>query len=199
MNVPGRQNGSRAHTHSLSLGTMNSSHRITRRKSMTSNNLAAVAAAVKGMDEASLEALVSPGGKAFFPRPSSVVQRADPASTAKPGTSVPGSYGTPQYLGPDAALKRGEGAVAAGEARSGKDSSSEIRNRRASEGAYLSKSDGKRVSGELRCEKCGKGYKHSSCLTKHLLVHPVSLPYKWTSCAALWLVREWLGLCGYWT
>ena len=50
------------------------------------------------------------------------------------------------------------------------------RSRRASEGAYLSKSDGKRSSGELRCDKCGKGYKHSSCLTKHLLVNLVSLP-----------------------
>ena len=49
------------------------------------------------------------------------------------------------------------------------------RSRRASEGAYLSKSDGKRASGELRCDKCGKGYKHSSCLTKHLLVDLVSL------------------------
>ena len=46
------------------------------------------------------------------------------------------------------------------------------RARRASEGAHVLKSDGKRSSGELRCEKCGKGYKHSSCLTKHLLVHP---------------------------
>ena len=50
------------------------------------------------------------------------------------------------------------------------------RSRRASEGAYLSKTDGKRASGELRCDKCGKGYKHSSCLTKHLLVNLVSLP-----------------------
>lgn len=48
--------------------------------------------------------------------------------------------------------------------------SSKPRVRRASEGSHLSKGDGKRVSGELRCEKCGKGYKHSSCLTKHLLV-----------------------------
>lgn len=47
---------------------------------------------------------------------------------------------------------------------------SKARNRRASEGTPLAKSDGKRASGELRCEKCGKGYKHSSCLTKHLLV-----------------------------
>ena len=44
------------------------------------------------------------------------------------------------------------------------------RARRASEGSYLTKGENKRSSGELRCEKCGKGYKHSSCLTKHLSV-----------------------------
>ncbi|KAL8998514.1 MAG: hypothetical protein Q9169_002457 [Polycauliona sp. 2 TL-2023] len=48
---------------------------------------------------------------------------------------------------------------------------SKARTRRASEGSYLSKGEGKRASGELRCEKCGKGYKHSSCLTKHLWEH----------------------------
>ena len=47
---------------------------------------------------------------------------------------------------------------------------SNARARRASEGSYLTKSEGKRSSGELRCDKCGKGYKHSSCLTKHLSV-----------------------------
>ena len=44
---------------------------------------------------------------------------------------------------------------------------SKARARRASEGSYLTKSEGKRSSGELRCDKCGKGYKHSSCLAKH--------------------------------
>lgn len=47
---------------------------------------------------------------------------------------------------------------------------SKARARRASEGSYLTKGEGKRSSGELRCDKCGKGYKHSSCLTKHLSV-----------------------------
>jgi hypothetical protein len=47
---------------------------------------------------------------------------------------------------------------------------SKNRNRRASEGSYLVKGEGKRVSSELRCDTCGKGYKHSSCLTKHLYV-----------------------------
>lgn len=50
-------------------------------------------------------------------------------------------------------------------------SASKAKTRRASEGAFLTKGDGKRSSGELRCEKCGKGYKHSSCLTKHLSVY----------------------------
>lgn len=47
---------------------------------------------------------------------------------------------------------------------------SKARARRASEGSHLSRNEGKKSNGELRCEKCGKGYKHSSCLTKHLLV-----------------------------
>lgn len=51
---------------------------------------------------------------------------------------------------------------------------SKARARRASEGAHLAKGEGRRGSGELRCEKCGKGYKHSSCLTKHLSVPCVS-------------------------
>lgn len=48
--------------------------------------------------------------------------------------------------------------------------SNKNRNRRASEGSYLTKGEGKKSSSELRCDTCGKGYKHSSCLTKHLYV-----------------------------
>jgi hypothetical protein len=45
------------------------------------------------------------------------------------------------------------------------------RARRASEGSRLIKGESKRASGsELKCETCGKGYKHSSCLYKHLSV-----------------------------
>lgn len=42
------------------------------------------------------------------------------------------------------------------------------RNRRASEGSHLLKGGSKKT--ELRCDTCGKGYKHSSCLTKHMYV-----------------------------
>ena len=48
------------------------------------------------------------------------------------------------------------------------------RNRRASEGSHLIKGDKK--SGDLRCDTCGKGYKHSSCLTKHMYVDQSSIP-----------------------
>lgn len=41
--------------------------------------------------------------------------------------------------------------------------------RRASDGQPLTK-EGRKNRPELRCKKCGKGYKHSSCLTKHLFV-----------------------------
>ena len=47
------------------------------------------------------------------------------------------------------------------------------RNRRASEGSYLTKGESKK-SGDLRCDTCGKGYKHSSCLTKHMYAHQFS-------------------------
>lgn len=53
-------------------------------------------------------------------------------------------------------------------APSSKSISTKARNRRASEGSYLIKGEGKKSASDLRCDTCGKGYKHSSCLTKHL-------------------------------
>jgi hypothetical protein len=44
------------------------------------------------------------------------------------------------------------------------------RMRRASEGQHLMKDGKKSGGGDLKCDKCGKGYKHSSCLSKHLSV-----------------------------
>lgn len=48
--------------------------------------------------------------------------------------------------------------------------------RRASDGQPLAKEGRKSNRPDLRCEKCGKGYKHSSCLNKHLFVHTLLGP-----------------------
>lgn len=54
--------------------------------------------------------------------------------------------------------------------------------RRSSEGTHAGahgfREGGKRLANEMRCEHCGKGYKHSSCLTKHMCVaKPVLLNF----------------------
>ena len=130
---------------------------------MTSNNLLAVAAAVQGLDDASLEALASTDNKGLSPK---MIHspRLDSTSLLMTGNDSRrvGEVKSEHVLTEGAAL--GETGV----------DSSKARNRRASEGALL-KGDGKRISGELRCNKCGKNYKHSSCLTKHLLVSLISL------------------------
>ena len=188
-NIPIRNSTSRTHSHSMSLGTMHPTHRVSRRKSMTSsaiNNVAAIAAAIDGGSE----------------------QYTDSAHTNR--RSLPLKTGSSRGTN-DSAIARGSGGFVgdhdaefmdftrnshlAANLDSGHDGSavadglllpnrggtfSKTRNRRASEGAPHSKSEGKRASGELRCEKCGKGYKHSSCLTKHLLV---------SSKSSFWLSR----------
>jgi hypothetical protein len=50
------------------------------------------------------------------------------------------------------------------------------RMRRASEGQHLMKDGKKGSGGDLKCEQCGKGYKHSSCLSKHKCVGTLLTP-----------------------
>jgi hypothetical protein len=42
--------------------------------------------------------------------------------------------------------------------------------RRGSESGQQTKDGKKANANDLKCDKCGKGYKHSSCLSKHLFV-----------------------------
>lgn len=49
-----------------------------------------------------------------------------------------------------------------------------VAQRRASDGHSMR--EGKRPKDDLKCTKCGKGYKHSSCLAKHLCVLVFLLP-----------------------
>jgi hypothetical protein len=142
---------------------------------MSSNaagNIAAMAAAAKGMSGAPLD------GSSASRRPSKpATQFRGPHLSMTPSmaSSVP-SNGSPFAPGSYSAATKTE-AIADGPPLAAmpehEKGNSKSRIRRASEGSRLAKGDSKRTSGsELRCEKCGKGYKHSSCLTKHLSVAP---------------------------
>ncbi|KAF2107417.1 hypothetical protein BDV96DRAFT_616870 [Lophiotrema nucula] len=172
---------SRPHSSSLSAGSITSQHRVTRRKSMSSTaagNAAAIAAAAKGMVGAPLEsgshtrrpskpasAFRGPTMNAYPPMASSV-----PSSGPVFG---PGSYSAAAKT--ETAVTDGPPLASMPESEKG---SSKSRIRRASEGSRLIKGESKKSSGsELRCETCGKGYKHSSCLTKHLWEHTPEWQY----------------------
>ncbi|KAF1958280.1 hypothetical protein CC80DRAFT_409360 [Byssothecium circinans] len=179
--MPGSLPKSRPHSQSMSAGSLHPGHRVTRRKSMSSNvagNIAAMAAASKGMSGAPLE-----GSGSTSRRPSKPVsQFRGPSLSMTPSmaSSVP-SNGSVFGPGSYSAAAKTE-AIADGPPLSSmpehEKSNSKSRIRRASEGSRLGKTEGKRASGsELKCEKCGKGYKHSSCLTKHLWEHTPEWQY----------------------
>ena len=161
-----RLSTSRHHSHSVSLGAANSSHRITRRKSINAgaaHSAAAVAAAlqeeVPGVSKRRSFNLKTTGSNRGF-------------EPIKHEGSTSDQY--PFIEG----YRRGKNTIeyedfaVADEFLSPEHAGSgfEKKARRASEGSHLTKSEGKRSGVELRCEKCGKEYKHSSCLTKHLSV-----------------------------
>ncbi|KAF1968239.1 hypothetical protein BU23DRAFT_558656 [Bimuria novae-zelandiae CBS 107.79] len=168
---------SRPHSHSISAASLNPAHRVTRRKSMTSpaaSNIAAIEAAAKGMSGAPLETQrrsSKPAAQFRGPQLSMIPSMA--SSVPSNGSAFgPASYGAPAKT---EAIADGPPLASMPEHEKG---NSKSRIRRASEGSRLSKSEGKRTSGsELRCEKCGKGYKHSSCLTKHLWEHTPEWQY----------------------
>ena len=142
-----------SHNHSQSLGTLNPTYRVNRRKSSVSHggvNLAALAAVAK---DASLE-------------------QSRQLNTARPLSQ--GDAVSKASLGGGTASNRNSGALVDGPSLSSmlgseRSGNSKARIRRASEGSRLSRSERRRSQpGELRCDKCGKSYKHGSCLTKHL-------------------------------
>jgi hypothetical protein len=139
-------------------------------------NINAMAAAAKGMAGAPLDPSASarrPSKPASqFRGPSLNNYPAMASSVPSNGSAFsPGSYGAAAKT---EAITDGPPLATMPEYEKG---NSKSRIRRASEGTRLTKGEGKRTSGsELKCEKCGKGYKHSSCLTKHLSVALSSPP-----------------------
>ncbi|KAI4204153.1 MAG: hypothetical protein LQ350_001344 [Teloschistes chrysophthalmus] len=176
-NLPIRHQASRHHSHSVSLGTLNQTHRVTRRKSMTSTgaNTAAIAAALSGagppMPQLNRQSMTLKGNHASRPLSGSgEALRNETAHLDRAGHDS-------ALIDDDELMQDGDDALDSIPLIRVEKGSSKARARRASEGSHLSKSEGKRASGELRCEKCGKGYKHSSCLTKHLWEHTPEWSY----------------------
>ncbi|KAJ5703423.1 hypothetical protein N7493_011812 [Penicillium malachiteum] len=154
----------RQHSHSISLGAVNANHRVTRRKSVTTAAANAAAAIAASMKE----------GESASSLPMSTHRRSLGGRKGLESTSVGATSGFSSYLSRSVNSPSQEPPVARKASPSNSDDDTKSikgRNRRASEGAQ-SKTEGKRVPAELRCERCGKGYKHGSCLAKHMCVSP---------------------------
>jgi len=157
---------SRQHSHSISLAATNPSHRVNRRKSVnagaSSTAQAAIAAALREQGDASA-------------MPLQTHRRSMSSKKTTESHSMSSRPSMHSYFNGPSSSATGQDNDALEDnpldedlAPSSKSLSTKNRNRRASEGSYLAKGEGKKSSSDLRCDTCGKGYKHSSCLTKHL-------------------------------
>ena len=152
--------------------------------SSNANNAASMAAAVQGIDEAAFELLMASDRGALTSKSGNGSKAEEAGLRGRPFTgqasSATNHKSTERNIVFDGSAVDGDSAIVDGPMLG--ETLSKARARRASEGQYLTKTEGKRGNGELRCEKCGKGYKHSSCLTKHLLVSLESvLPHTFSS------------------
>ena len=155
--------------------------------SSNANNTATMAAAVQGIDEATFEGLNVSDRRALTGRSGNGSKSEQAGSRGRPftgqansATNYKSTVGNIVFHG---SAVDGDSAIVDGPILGeSTEPFAKARARRASEGQYLTKTEGKRANGELRCEKCGKGYKHSSCLTKHLLVSlELVLPHTFSS------------------
>lgn len=158
----------RSHTRNNSsiTGSLNPNHRVTRRKSVSQNNtnVAALAAAARDVS-----------GDTSFSMPAqrrgTLSRSFGKSSLHTPPSSLPFSRPT---IATKHSLGKHDNAIEDDEIENYEEDEivgpfDKARQRRASEG-QSAKGIGKKAKDDLRCTKCGKGYKHSSCLTKHLFV-----------------------------
>jgi len=154
----------RQHSHSISLAPTNPSHRVNRRKSVITSTTAqaAIAAALREQGDASVMPLHN-HRRSLGSRKTMESQ----SMSARPSmhSYFHGTSGNRSGQDNEALEDNSQDEDLA---HSSKSMSTKPRNRRASDGSYLIKGEGKKSGAELRCDTCGKGYKHSSCLTKHL-------------------------------
>ncbi|KAE8322854.1 hypothetical protein BDV39DRAFT_183176 [Aspergillus sergii] len=176
------QSNPRHHAHSISLGAVNANHRVTRRKSVTTAaaaNAAAAAVAASLKDSAGESVGVSMPSHRRGSR-----KGLESSSVGAPsgfGSYFSRSMNSPSHEPPVArkasptnsndASSTNLATVDGNNSASKSTNNNKNRNRRASEGSHLIKSEGKRPMSDLRCDRCGKGYKHGSCLSKHMWEH----------------------------
>ncbi|KAF3770010.1 hypothetical protein M406DRAFT_343960 [Cryphonectria parasitica EP155] len=167
-----RQAHSRTNSHTTLSGTLLGANRVggARRKSASNNAATMVAAAVAaGIADPSEKMPANPidigngraSNKSGGPRP-------EPAAWG-PAASLPVN----KFLSMAEKAESSDSAVDDQENASPEDGdpSQKERTRRASDGQSLAKEGRKFNRPEIHCQHCGKGYKHSSCLTKHLWEH----------------------------
>jgi hypothetical protein len=144
---------------------------VTRRKSVSSNfnNVAAMVAAVKeaGDNSSAIPISVRRGTM------SKSIGRSGPmGSLPSPPSSLPSHR---IRMSSTAKSERSESAIDDdnNDDEMEEDDDEEFakdRMRRGSESGQQTKDGKKANANDLKCAKCGKGYKHSSCLSKHLFV-----------------------------
>lgn len=182
--LTGRQSHARtnSHSHSLLAGALNPTHRISRRKSITTPgaNVAALAAAIRESEQGGAIPITS-GGRRNTITKHTTVRAGLVDSLPSPPASLPNKSALldAKREAQESAIDDDSNELSSDEAAAKFD---QIRIRRASDGQPLTKDGKKSNRVEVRCETCGKGYKHSSCLTKHLLVSLPSMPCDMCTC-----------------
>lgn len=161
-----------SHNYSALSGALNATHRVSRRKSMTNTaaNVAAVAAALEEAGDKVGPLPIAVNSRRGTMSKSAAARSAIVGSLPSPPASLPTNRFSSMDMkseGPENAIDDDSNDMSADEGEGGLQS----RIRRASDGQPLTKEGKKSNRIELRCDKCGKGYKHSSCLTKHLWEH----------------------------
>ena len=158
--LPVRTSYSRPHSHTVSSGSVGKEHRVNRRKSSTFSPAAHHAAI-----GAVVESAVADGSVSVNNRRSSMSKAALGALNGDLHPPMPSSL--PHHV--TAPERPSSSAVIDGPPLSsfhGVDKTKE-RMRRASDGTSLTKKE-RAATGDLKCDQCGKAYKHGSCLQKHL-------------------------------